>query len=75
MTARRLRDLRRLLEAEAEAYSAAVRIEHTGSTHVKAVFNVAGRQTFIITGLTPSDWRHGRKVRADARRALRNLTT
>jgi hypothetical protein len=65
----------RLLEAEAELYDAAVRIEHTGGTHLKAIFNVAGRQKFIITSWSPSTWRSDHYVRAHARRALRSLAT
>ena len=75
VTTRRLRDLRRLLEAEAEAYGAAVRIEQTNGNHLKAIFNVANRQVFIITPWSPGSRFVHRYVRADARRALRALST
>jgi hypothetical protein len=73
VTGRRLRDLRRLLQAEAEPHGAVGRIERTGGSHLKATFDVAGRQTFIITSWSPSTWRFGCYVRAEARRALREL--
>ena len=73
MTARRIRDLRRLLEAEAQVYDARFRIMQTGGDHLRIVFSQGANHTFIITGSTPSDWRHRRVVRAAARRALRNL--
>jgi hypothetical protein len=76
VTARRIRDLHRLLEAEAEPYGAVVRVERTSGSHLKAVFNVGGRETFVITSFSPhSTWRADRKVRAQPRRSLRNLTT
>ena len=73
MTARRIRDLRRLLQAEAQVYGAHVRIEHTGSTHLRAVFSHGDGQVFILAAATPSDWREHRHLRARARRALRSI--
>jgi hypothetical protein len=75
MTDRRIRDLHRLLEAEAEPYGASVKIEPTAGGHLRGVFSVGERQVFIITSFSPSStWRVHRHVRADARRALRSLT-
>jgi hypothetical protein len=73
MTVRRLRDLRRLLEAEAQMFGAKVSLEHTGSNHLRAVFSQGTNEAFIITGWSPSDFRVYRHIRADARRALRSL--
>jgi hypothetical protein len=75
MTDRRIRDLYRLLEAEAEPYGASVKIEPTAGGHLRGVFSIGACQVFIITSLSPSTWRVHRHVRADARRALRSLTT
>ena len=76
MTTRRLRDLRRLFEAEAQVYGARVRIERTNGHHFKAIFNVDGYQTFIIAAYNPHNtYTFGRKVRAQVRRTLRSLTT
>jgi hypothetical protein len=76
MTDRRIRDLRRLLEAEAERCSASIKIEPTAGGHLRGVFTVGERQAFIIISLSPSSaWRVHRRVRADARRTLRTLTT
>jgi hypothetical protein len=62
MTDHRIRDLHRLLEIEAER-------------HVRNTFRIGTRQAFVITGFSPhSAWRTHRQVRAEARRALRNLT-
>jgi hypothetical protein len=73
MTDRRIRDLRRLLEAEAERYGASVTIELTGGSHLKHIFRVGERQTFIICAFSPhNSWRLHRQVRAEARRALRS---
>jgi hypothetical protein len=74
MTSRRIRDLRRLIEAEAQVYDARFRIMQTGRDHLRIVFSQGANHAFIITASTPSDWRYCRKVRADARRALRNLS-
>jgi hypothetical protein len=74
MTVRRIRDLYRLLEAEAEPYGASVKIEHTAGGHLRGVFGVGERQVFIAISLSPSTRRVHRHVRADARRALRSLT-
>jgi hypothetical protein len=70
---RRLRDLQRLLADEAAPYAARVRIEKTNGSHVKSTFSIGVRKAFIVSAYTPSDWRFARKVRADARRVLRNL--
>jgi hypothetical protein len=75
MTDRRLRDLHRLLTDEAARHGAEVKIEFTGGSHLKSTFSVGAREAFIITAFTASDWRFQRKVRSDARRVLRNLTT
>jgi hypothetical protein len=72
---RRYRDLLRLLQTEAESYSASVVIERTNGGHMRSTFSVGARTAFIIVSNSPSDWRVHRKVRADARRALRTLTT
>jgi hypothetical protein len=69
------RDLHRLCQAEAEPFGAAVRIEHTGHGHLKAIFAVGVRTAFVITSSTSGCWRRDLMVRADARRALRTLTT
>jgi hypothetical protein len=73
MTDHRIRDLRRLLETEAERYGAAVRVEHTNGGHLKGIFSLGEQKVFIIASFSPSTWRCDRHVRADARRALRNL--
>jgi hypothetical protein len=73
MTDRRIRDLRRLLAIEAAPYGARVRIEKTAGSHLRGIFSVGAREVFIITAFSASDWRFARKVRADARRVLRNL--
>jgi hypothetical protein len=70
---RRLRDLRRLLTAEAAPFGAKVRIERTNGSHIRGIFRVGAREASIVTAFTPGDWRFDRKVRADARRVLRNL--
>ena len=73
MTDRRIRDLRRLLESVAEPYGATVSIEQTSGNHLRGVFTIGTRQTLIITGFSPSDWRVSRQVKSDARRKLREL--
>jgi hypothetical protein len=73
MTNRRIRDLHRLLTNEAKPYGATVRIEHTNGGHLKGIFKVGERKAYIITAFTPSCWRFGHHVRAEARRILRNL--
>jgi hypothetical protein len=73
MTDRRMRDLRRLLEATAEPYGATIRIEHSGR-HLRCTFTIGARQGYIVTSFTPSDWRFHRKVERDARRMLHSLT-
>ena len=75
MTDRRIRDLRRLLEAEAEGFGATVTIEITNGSHLKHTFRVGNQRVFTISALSPHNtWRTHRQVRAEARRALRNLT-
>jgi hypothetical protein len=74
MTARRIRDLYRLLEAEAAPYSASIKIEPTAGGHLRGVFSIGARRIFITISLSPSTRRVHRHVRADARRALRSLT-
>jgi hypothetical protein len=74
MTDRRARDLRRLLEAQAEPYGAAVAIE-PGGKHLRCTFSVGHQRAFITVSRSPSDPNAHRHVRADARRALRALTT
>jgi len=74
MTDRRIRDLRRLLETEAERYGASVIVDLTNGSHVRGTFRIGDRHTFIFTGFSPGNWRVHRKVRSDARRALRNPT-
>jgi hypothetical protein len=73
VTTRRIRDLRQLLETVAEGYGATVLIERTRGNHLRGVFTVGTQQTFIITGLSPGDWRERRKVESVARRKLREL--
>lgn len=73
MADRRIRDLRRLLESLAEPYRAAVVVEHTRGNHLRGTFTMGAQQAFIITGFSPSDWRVARKVKAAARRTLREL--
>jgi hypothetical protein len=73
MAERRIRDLRRLLEAVAEPYGATVLIEHTRGGHLRGTFVIGTRRAFIITGLSPSDRRVGRHIEATARRTLREL--
>jgi hypothetical protein len=74
VTARRLRDLRRLLQAEAEAHGAEVRIERTSGSHLRGVFSVGGRETSIFMAWSPRcDYQNRRYVVTDARRALRGL--
>ena len=75
MTTRRTRDLRRLLEIEAQMRGARVRLEPTGGGHWRAVFSQGANEVFLITAATASDWRVHRHVRAGARRMLRTLTT
>ena len=75
MTVRRIRDLHRLCRGEAEPFGAGVRIERTGGDHLEVIFTVGGGTAFVITSLTPGCWRRDRHVRAEARRALRTLTT
>jgi hypothetical protein len=70
---RRIRDLYKLLKAAAEPFGATVEIERTNGDHLRATFAIGTRRTFIITGLSPSDWRVNREVRANARRVLRSL--
>jgi hypothetical protein len=73
---RRIRDLYRLLAVEAEPYGATVRVERTNGGHLKCIFSVGEHEVFVVTSFSPSStWRFGRHVRADARRALRSLTT
>jgi hypothetical protein len=74
MTARRLRDLRRLLESVAEPFGAAVVVEQTRGNHLRGTFTVGTHQAFIVTGLSPSDWRVNRNVESIARQKLRELT-
>jgi hypothetical protein len=74
MTKRRIRDLRRFLETVAEPYGATVAVEQTRGNHLRGVFTVGARRTFVITGLSPGDWREPRKVESVARRKLRELT-
>jgi hypothetical protein len=70
MADRRIRDLRRLLQAVAEAYGAAVVVEQTRGNHLRGTFVVGNRQAFIVA----SWWPHAsRQVEADARRKLREL--
>jgi hypothetical protein len=73
MADRRIRDLRRLLETIAEPYGASVLIEQTHGGHLRGTFTMGAQQAFIITGSSPSDWRVARKVKAAARRTLREL--
>ena len=73
MTDHRIRDLRRLLESEAERFGATVRVEHTNGGHLKGIFSLGEHEVFIIASFSSSS-RCDRYVRADARRALRNLT-
>jgi len=76
MTERRLRDLHKLLTLEAAPYGASVSLEHTSGGHLRGTFTVGSHHTFIITSFTPSStYRQHRHVRADARRALRRLTS
>lgn len=71
---RSLRDLRRLLESVAEPFGATVIVEHTRGNHLRGTFAIGTRQVFIITSWSPSDWRAGRQIEANARRMLRELT-
>ena len=73
MTDHRIRDLRRLLESEAERFGATVRVEHTNGGHLKGIFSLGEHEVFIIASSSSSTWRCDRYVRTDARRALRNL--
>jgi hypothetical protein len=75
MTVRRIRDLRRLLEAEAQPFGADVRLERTRGDHLRAVFSQGVNKLFLIIAATPSDRRVHRQVRSGARRVLRDLTT
>jgi hypothetical protein len=76
MTDCRVRDLYLLLlVVEAEPFGATVRVEHANGGHLKGIFTVNGREAFVIASLTAAPWRCDRHVRADARRALRSLTT
>jgi hypothetical protein len=69
------RDLLRLLQTEASVYGAAVWIEPTNGGHLRAVFSLGANRVFTIISRSPSVRRSHLHVRADARRALRNLTT
>ena len=69
---RRTRDLYRLLAVEAEPYGAKVQIERTNGGHLKGIFSIGEHEVFIIASFSSST-RCDRYVRADARRALRNL--
>jgi hypothetical protein len=74
MTHRHVRDIHRLLEAEAAPYGASVEIEHTNGGHLRGVFHVGGQHVFIITSTTPSSTeRLHQNIRHDARRALRSI--
>jgi hypothetical protein len=76
MTARRIRDLRRILEAEAEPYGASVTIELTNGSHLRHIFRLGDRHVFVISALSPhNSWRTHRQVRAEARRVLRQLAS
>jgi hypothetical protein len=75
MTDRRIRDLQRLLETEAKRFGASVTVETTNGSHLRHIFRLGDRQTFVISGFSPhNSWRSHRQVRAEARRVLRNLT-
>jgi hypothetical protein len=76
MTSRRIRDFRQFLVDEAAPFGATVRrIEVTHGGHLRGVISAGGHEVSIIASLSPSCWRAGRKVRANARRALRSLPT
>jgi hypothetical protein len=75
MTTRWVRDVQRLLADEAASYGGRVRVEYTGSNHLRAIISVGASEIPIVCSLTPSSWSSGRKIRANARRALRNLAT
>jgi hypothetical protein len=74
MADRRIRDLRRLLEAVAEPYGATVAIERTTDGHLRSTFVAGPHSVFIITSFSPSDQRARWNVTADARRALKHMT-
>jgi hypothetical protein len=57
MTARRIRDLHRLLKSIAEPFGATVAIEHTRGSHLRGVFTVGVHRAVIVIGFSPSDWR------------------
>jgi hypothetical protein len=73
MASRRLRDLRRLLEAEAQPYGATVALEVTGGCHWRCTFTLGSQHAFFFASRTPSDRHAHRLVKADARRTLRYL--
>jgi hypothetical protein len=73
MADRRIRDLRRLLEAEAQPFGANLAIETTGGCHWRCIFTLGSQRAFIIASRSSSDRREHRHVRADARRTLRHL--
>jgi hypothetical protein len=74
MTTRWQRDLRRFLAAAARPYGATVRIEPTNG-HFRATFEAEAGRRFITISASPSDRAANRKVAADAKRALRKLTS
>ena len=74
MNVRHVRDPYRQLVVEAGLYGSAVCARANGG-QLKGIFAVNGREAFVMASLTPARWRCDRHVRADARRALRSLTT
>jgi hypothetical protein len=71
---RRLRDLRRSLDAIAETCGVAFEgIELTGGGHYRATFRCGNVVVPIYMSATPSDWRAQHKIKAFARRKLRSM--
>jgi hypothetical protein len=73
MCDRRIRDIKKLLTSLADEFGCTVKIAQTHGGHLRATFNAGAKSVNVFSALTPSDWRNHRNVRADARRALREL--
>jgi hypothetical protein len=73
MADRRIRDLRRLLQAVAEPYGATVAIERANGGHLRSTFVRGPHSIFIISSFSPGDRRARWNVTADARRALKHM--
>jgi len=75
MTARRFRDLKRLIEPLAAEHGAEFRTVDIDGHHTKILFTKGGRQLLVSLGYEPSNWRSQHSIKTFIRRKLKEQRT